>query len=169
MATTADATAATGADEATTDAPRKSRKKLFIIAGAVIVLCGLGAGGYFMFTGAPAETEHAADSKEPPPIPAVFIDLPPMVVNLVGQPDRPQYLRITVALEVSDEKVKTQIEPLMPRMVDAFQVQLRQMRAVDFEGAAGVYRLKEELLRRINAGIFPARIESVLIKELLLQ
>jgi flagellar protein FliL len=168
MASTADATAdAEGTGE---EAPKKSRKKLFIILAAVLLLGGGGAGAYFMFMGgAPAEDHAAAAEPEPAPKPAVYVELPQMIVNLVSQPERVQFLRIKVELQVADEKVKAQIEPHMPRLIDAFQVQLRQMRASDFEGAAGVYRLKEELLRRINAGVFPARVEAVLIKELLLQ
>lgn len=167
MASTADATA--DAEGTGDEAPKKSRKKLFIILAAVLLLGGGGAGAYFMFMGGGHDEIAAPAEAEPAPKPAVYVELPQMIVNLVSQPERVQFLRIKVELQVADEKVKALIEPHMPRLIDAFQVQLRQMRASDFEGAAGVYRLKEELLRRINAGVFPARVEAVLIKELLLQ
>ena len=143
----------------------KSRKMLFIIIGAVLVLA-LGGGGAFMFMGGAKQEAH--DDKPKPPA-TVFIDLPQMVVNLSTPAERQQYLRIKVALEVKDAELAKQIEPLMPRVVDSFQVQLREMRPTDFEGAASLYRLKEELLRRINAAIAPAHVEAVLFKELILQ
>ncbi len=39
----------------------------------------------------------------------------------------------------------------MPRVVDQFQGYLRELRMDDLKGSAGIVRLKEELLRRINA------------------
>jgi flagellar FliL protein len=57
----------------------------------------------------------------------------------------------------------------MAKVVDAFQVYLRELRKSDLEGSAGVYRLKEELRRRVNIAIFPAQIDSILFKEILVQ
>ena len=62
-----------------------------------------------------------------------------------------------------------EIQPRMAKVVDAFQVYLRELRKSDLEGSAGVYRLKEELLRRVNVAIYPSRVESVLFKEILVQ
>ena len=44
-----------------------------------------------------------------------------------------------------------QITPIMPRVMDAFQTYLRELRPSDLDGSAGLYRLKEELTRRVNA------------------
>ena len=43
-----------------------------------------------------------------------------------------------------------QITPVMPRVMDAFQTYLRELRPSDLDGSAGLYRLKEELTRRVN-------------------
>ena len=72
-------------------------------------------------------------------------------------------------LEVAEQKVVTQITPIMPRVMDAFQTYLRELRPSDLEGSAGLYRLKEELTRRVNASIAPARINAVLFKEIVVQ
>jgi flagellar FliL protein len=53
--------------------------------------------------------------------------------------------------------------------MDAFQTYLRELRASDLEGSAGLYRLKEELTRRVNAAIAPHRIVAVLFKEIVVQ
>ena len=39
------------------------------------------------------------------------------------------------------------IEAVMPRIVDNFQIYLRELRLEDLRGSAGIYRLREELLR----------------------
>ena len=72
-------------------------------------------------------------------------------------------------LEVAEQKVVTQITPIMPRVMDAFQTYLRELRPSDLEGSAGLYRLKEELTRRVNASIAPTRINAVLFKEIVVQ
>jgi flagellar protein FliL len=58
---------------------------------------------------------------------------------------------------------------LMPRIVDQFQGYLRELRMDDLKGSAGVVRLKEELLRRINASAAPYRVRDVLLKQMLVQ
>ena len=67
------------------------------------------------------------------------------------------------------QKMVAEIQPLMPRVMDNFQIFLRELRPSDLEGSAGLYRLKEELVRRINAAIYPARVEAILFKDVLVQ
>ena len=62
-----------------------------------------------------------------------------------------------------------QIQPMLPRVMDTFQVFLRELRPTDLEGSAGTYRLKEELTRRVNTAVAPGRITAVLFKEMLVQ
>jgi len=99
------------------------------------------------------------------------MDMPDVLVNLSssGGGDHTQYLKVKVVLEVPDDKVMAQIQPLMPRLLDTFQTYLRELRATDLDGSAGLYRLKEELTRRVNAAIAPSRINAVLFKEIVVQ
>ncbi len=143
-------------------APAKSRKKLFLYAGGGLGVLLLVLGSYFMFFSGSSETKQA-------PIKAVYFDLPEMTVNLSASADRPQYLRVKVTLEMADDKVQDAVKKAMPRVVDAFQVHLRELRAIDLEGSAGLYRLREELMRRINVAIAPAKIRAVLFKEVVVQ
>ena len=65
--------------------------------------------------------------------------------------------------------MQPQIQTAMPRVMDAFQTYLRELRATDLDGSAGLYRLKEELTRRVNAAVSPNRINAVLFKEIVVQ
>jgi flagellar FliL protein len=148
-------------------APAKKKLPIMLIAMvvAVVVLLGGGAAAYFLFFSAPKpdETHLAA-------VPETFIfNLPTMTVNLRGDGEREQFMKLTVALEVANEEVMTEIQPRMAKVVDAFQVYLRELRKTDLEGSAGIYRLKEELRRRVNIAIFPAQVDSILFKEILVQ
>jgi flagellar FliL protein len=92
------------------------------------------------------------------------------LVNLSNpSAERTQYLRIKVVLELPEPKMVEQITPIMPRVMDAFQTYLRELRPTDLDGSAGLYRLKEELTRRVNVSIAPARINAVLFKEIVVQ
>ena len=58
---------------------------------------------------------------------------------------------------------------LKPRIVDNFQVYLRELRIEDLRGSAGVYRLREELLARVNTAVQPVKVKNVLFNEVLIQ
>ena len=79
-------------------------------------------------------------------------------------------MKLSVSLELKggDEAVKA-LEPVMPRVVDQFQTYLRELRVEDLSGSAGMFRLKEELLRRVNMAIEPVQIQDVLFKEMIVQ
>lgn len=99
----------------------------------------------------------------------VFYDLPDMLINLSSAADDASFLKLVVSLELDDETVLPELEKLMPRVMDNFQVYLRELRREDLRGSAGVYRLKEELLYRINSSIKPIQVKDVLFKEMLVQ
>jgi flagellar FliL protein len=133
----------------------------FILIGIVAALA-LGAGGYFFFL-----KGHKSEVAAAPKV--LFYDLPDMTVNLSASPDRPQYLRVKVTLEVDNAHVIDAIKPVMPRVIDTFQTHLREVRITDLEGSAGLFRLRDELTRRVNLAIAPNRIRAVLFRELVVQ
>lgn len=146
-----------------------SRKVMIIAAVGLLVLGGGGGGAYFYFF---SGSEHEASAKHAakPVKPATFVDLPDVLVNLSnGANERTQYLKVKIVLELPDAAVVAQIQPLMPRVMDAFQTYLRELRPTDLDGSAGLYRLKEELTRRVNAAVAPNRITAVLFKEIVVQ
>jgi flagellar FliL protein len=149
--------------------PKAKRSKLRLAMFAAIPLLligGASAGGYFYFFKAKPEDKAAA----PAPKPAVFFDVPEVMVNLASTgTERSQYLKVKIVLELPDAALVQQITPLMPRVMDTFQVFLREMRPTDLEGSAGLFRLKEELTRRVNLAIAPGRINAVLFKEFIVQ
>jgi flagellar protein FliL len=145
------------------------RRLVIIAAAGLIVLLAAGAGLYFfVFAGRSATADSASSAMA---VPDTFIfNLPAMTVNLNDDgAEGDQFLKLTIALEVADETVMREIQPRMAKVVDAFQVYLRELRKSDLEGSAGIYRLKEELRRRVNLAIFPAHVEGILFKEILVQ
>jgi flagellar FliL protein len=155
-----------GAEAAAPEKKKLPLKLIIMVAGGLVVLGGGGFGGYKMFFGQAKEAHAAA----PPPKPAVFVDMPEILVNLSSAgSDRTQYLKVKMTLEVADQQMQAQLQPMMPRVTDTFQTYLRELRPSDLDGSAGLYRLKEELTRRVNALVSPHRVNAVLFKEIVVQ
>lgn len=146
---------------------RKFPLKLVLIALGGLLLLGGGGGGAFYFLKAkPSGNTVAAAAPKPP----AFLDLPDTLVNLANTGgERPQYLKVKIVLELPDQAMVQQVQPVMPRVMDSFQTYLRELRPTDLEGSAGLYRLKEELTRRVNNAISPSRVSAVLFKEIVVQ
>ncbi len=164
------------ADEAVDEAP-KSRfggRRRLIIFGAAGLLLVAGTGGVLYATGfaskllgGKAETTEAA--APPPAKPSVFLDLPDLLVNLNSTGRKASFLKISVSLELEEQGDTARIQAVMPRIVDNFQVYLRELRVEDLRGSGGIYRLREELLARVNAAASPVKVRDVLFKEMLVQ
>lgn len=145
----------------------KSKFKLIVIAVAVLVLAA-GGGAYFFLFSHPKDDKHAEAKPEAKPV--VYVDVPEILVNLAGQPgERVQYLKTKVVLEVKEASLVEKITPAMPRITDLFQTYLRELRSSDLNGSIGLFRLKEELTKRVNAAIAPVQVNAVLFKEILIQ
>jgi flagellar FliL protein len=187
-----------GAEGAEGEAPAKKKmsgKKLvlFIILPAVLVLGGGGAAAYMLlFSGGGEQHAEANDGHgkakgghgeegagEPVPGPngttimqgdgVVFVTMPEMLVNITGPEGRPAYLKLKLTLEAPDDATVTALGEHIPRVTDQFNGFLRELRTDDLSGSAGAYRLRLELLRRVNLVIAPMQINAVLIEEMLVQ
>lgn len=177
-------------DGVTEDEPRKrklSSKKLilFVVLPAVLVLGGVagalfsgmlgGGGGDEAEVAQVTADEAAAEGGEGGGGAAagaggsIFYDMPEMLVNLNTGGRSSSFLKIQVSLELSNPEAVAPIEQVLPRIVDNFQVYLRELRPDELSGSAGMYRLKEELLVRVNAAAQPAKVQDILFKEILIQ
>jgi flagellar FliL protein len=170
---------------------------LFVVLPAILVL-GAGGGAAYMllFKGGGAEQHAEADAggghgkakgghgeegaaTEAVPGPngtmithgegVVFVELPEMLVNITGPDGRPAYLKLKLTIEAADDAVVTAVGEQVPRVTDQFNGFLRELRTDDLSGSAGAYRLRLELLRRVNLVIAPQQINAVLIEEMLVQ
>ena len=142
-----------------------SLKMMIIIAAGLLVVGGGGGAYFYFFKGG----QHKDEAK-PVAKPAIFVDLPDVLVNLSNAAnEHTQYLKVKIVLELPTAEVVTEIQPLMPRVMDAFQTYLRELRPTDLDGSAGLYRMKEELTRRVNAAVAPNRVTAVLFKEIIVQ
>jgi flagellar FliL protein len=152
--------------------PGSGRKKLLLfVAAPVLALLLIGAGLYFTgvlnrFIGTKTD---AKEEKAATPKATIFYDLPDLLVNLNSAGRKSSFLKMSVSLELDSQIDVARVQSVMPRIIDNFQVYLRELRVEDLKGSAGLYRLREELLLRVNAAAAPAKIDDVLFKEMLVQ
>lgn len=155
------------------------RSLLLFVVLPLVLLIGIGAGAFVsgladpllaMFLGAPPEEgEHHEEKEVVEAGPTTYYELPQMLVNLNNTGRKSNFLKIVVSLEVSGEDAPHVLDEALPRIVDNFQVYLRELRVEDLRGSAGVYRLREELLFRVNAAVEEIKVTDVLFKEMLVQ
>jgi flagellar protein FliL len=179
---------AEGEGEGEEGAKKKKPPLMFIIIGAVVAVLVLGGGGgaaYFFLFHKPADAAHAAKPKKPPkkdgdkddkngaqiadgPDGVVFYTPPDIVVNMDTPDGKPTFLKLKLTFELPDHDTADAIDENMPRMQDMFQTFLRELRPEDLAGSQGSYQLRMELLRRVNLVIAPAKVNTVLIEEMLI-
>jgi flagellar FliL protein len=148
-----------------------SKKMLMIAVPALLLVVGGGGAGAYFFLIKKSDAAHEAKAEEVPLTPpkVAFSDMQDILVNIQSNDGTPAYLKLGVSLELEDEEQKTAMQPLMPRITDQFQAYLRELRLDDLKGSAGVLRLKEELLRRVNVAAAPYKVRDVLLKEMIVQ
>ena len=171
---------------------KKSAMKLMIVAGAAAVLVLGGGGGAAWFLMAPkgekagahkpakkkkSGGDHGKSDKPADrnaavitdgPDGVVFYTLPDIVVNMQTADGRPTFIKLKVTFELADGSVAEALEPARPRMKDMFQTFLRELRPEDLAGSQGSYQLRMEILRRVNLVVAPAKVNAVLIEEMLI-
>jgi flagellar FliL protein len=147
------------------------KKKLFIIVGLVLLLLvGGAAGAYFAGLLDPllgGDENQAGEDGIPQEV--VFYDLEELLVTLSTAGREAAFLKIKISLELEKLEDVPKVESLLPRVIGNFQIYLRELRVEDLKGSAGMYRLREELLKRVSAAIAPIKVNDVLFKEMLIQ
>lgn len=154
-------------------APAGKSKKKMIIIGVVALVLVLGgvAGAYFagLFGGGEHAAEGEGDKEGKEVHQAVYYTMPEFLINLNTANKASSFLKTTVILEVAKQEDVPLIEANLPRLVDAVNTYLRELRASDLSGSAGIQRLREELLIRANKALAPVKINDVLFKEIVIQ
>lgn len=170
--------------EATEESSGKMKKLLLIIIP--ILLLGVGGGLYFTGTldsllgkkpavegeehaeGGHGDEKAAGEHGEGHAPGVAFLAVPDIIVNLQSD-DNPHFIRLKIKLELKNEKDLQAVETVVPRVIDQFQTFLREMRLQDLRGTAGIYRLRQELLYRVNLAAKPVVVQDVLFQEILVQ
>jgi flagellar FliL protein len=147
--------------------PKKKKKKtLIVILLIALSICG-GVGGYIT-----TQKKKKPEGEEKPKeavAKTVFYDMDEIIVNLNTSGKGVSFLKLRLTLEVTKAADIKALDELMPKIQDALQLYLRELRPIDLQGSVGLYRLREEILLRINKVVYPAQVSDILFKDVLVQ
>lgn len=178
---------AEGAEEAEGSHRFTAKKILLFIVLPLVFIITLGLSAYFfgfldkVFPKEPLACENVKEGDKDfaectaqaaaknADFPGAFLTMEDIIVNLNSAGKHPRFLKIAVKLEMEDAEEQKKIEPLMPRVVDQFQMYLRELRVSDLRGTSGIYRMKIELLNRVRAVAPDVKVRDVLFQEILVQ
>lgn len=164
-----------------------SGKKVVVLVAGVVIAALVGVGVMTLFGGESADPEEEAldqmaedaarqrdeaQLEEDQPnerLALLFYDVPEQLYNLNTGGQGSSFLRVRIALEIDRESYRADLDAKLPRVLDEFNAYMRELRPEDLNGAAGIFRLKEELLMRINQAVAPTRVKDVLFQEFLVQ
>ena len=166
-----------------------SGKKIIIIAAGAVIALFVVVGAMTMFGGddEPEDTEDdelaqmaedaaerrdqakAEQDKTAEELKTLFVALDEQLYNLNTGGEGSSFLKARITLEIDRESFRADIEAKMPRILDEFNVYMRELRPEDLDGAAGIFRLKEELLMRINQAVAPTRVKDILFQQFIVQ
>lgn len=146
------------------------KMKLFIALCVILLISAIAT--YFFYQKRKAKLEEIAKQQEVEAAAQdtpIFTDLDEMVVNLDTRGKGINFLKLKITLEIQDQQSLAVLNKLMPKVKDAFQLYLRELRPNDLYGSISLYRLRDELLIRINKILYPAKVNDILFKDVLVQ
>jgi flagellar protein FliL len=157
-------------DENGNPVPKKKKgKKKLIILLLLLLIIGGGAGAWFGGL-IPHGKQEAAEGEEGELANKIsYLEMEEFLVNLNNPGKQVSFLKMTVTLELPNLATENAVKEKMPRIRDVFQVYLRELHRNDLQGSAGIQRLREELLLRINKILDPQKVNDILFKEIIVQ
>lgn len=161
------------------EAPKK--KKLGLVKWIIlaVVILALGGGGFFAyvkFFAAPKEpaAEQSKDGTAPPPPPGEvkgykdLVTLPTFVVNLADPLGR-RYLKLSMDVEVADEKVVMEINASQSKIRDAVILLLSSKSFQELSTIESKILLKKQLVERLNQVLGGPKVLRVFFTEMVVQ
>jgi len=150
------------------------KKLLFLLLLVLIVAVGGGAAYKFLVLDKKAaETKEKQAERIIEEIKAtenvgVMFDLGTFVVNL-ADPDIERYLKVSIVLELKDQKVQQEAQKRLPQIKDAITTLLLTKRSSDIRTPEGIEFLKEEIAKRVNAILPLGGVKNVYFTEFIIQ
>ena len=151
-------------------AKKGGKRKLLIIGGAVLLLLIAGGGGVF-YLGLLDEMLGIEEEETGIIILAgkVFYKLEDITLNLNAEGPKSRFLKLGLTLVLLKEEDIVKIEALIPRIVDNVTAYMRELKPEEMAGSANFYRVRENLLMRVQVAVAPVKVTNILFNSALIQ
>jgi flagellar FliL protein len=146
---------------------------IIIISVAVLFMGMVGAGFYILWNKIsqmpldPAAVEEIPVEEEENVIGPLY-SLDTMIVNLADHGGK-RYLRVTMALELSDPEAAMTIESRLPQVRDAILMILPTKTYDDVSTTEGKIALRGEVMEKINGLMTKGRVNNIYFTEFVVQ
>lgn len=152
------------ADEELAEEEDAPKKKGGLLIG--LVLAVVAGGGAFAFTSGMIGGGGDAPEKKPVVLLSdglAFVPVEPMTIA-IGNPANNRYLRFRAELEVGED-YKSDIEKMMPRVVDVLNTYLQSLEMADIEDPSALLTLRSQMRRRVDLVVGGDRVHDLLVME----
>ena len=147
-----------------------------LVLPMVALVIGVG-GGYYLGSSMTEQSIKEAEqltpkeevvNKDPNAMVGEMFKLAPFVVNL-NEPRGNRYLKTTIQLEMDSEALKAELERRNAQLQDTILSLLTSKSSKELQALEGKFRLREELLSRINALLVNGVVTRVYFTEFVIQ
>ncbi|MDZ5760938.1 flagellar basal body-associated FliL family protein [Lyticum sinuosum] len=97
----------------------------------------------------------------------VYYEMRDIIVQL--ETDNTKFLKITLNVKFYDKKAYEKTISILPQVEDVIQSYLRQMQPDGLNSNFSMYKLRGDLLLRMNTLIYPEKIDAIFIKDILIR
>ncbi|UCG07323.1 MAG: flagellar basal body-associated FliL family protein [Desulfobacterales bacterium] len=145
-----------------------------LVAILFVVMLGLTAGLFMIWTKlstADAVAKEAAAAKNPQAVTqslGTIFSLDTFIVNLADESGK-RYLRITMDLELSNDKLVEEMKRRLPQMRDGILMILPTKRFEDIRTVEGKTRLRNEIIAKLNSLLGHGSITNIFFTEFVVQ
>jgi len=141
------------------------RKILFLIPILLLLLAVAGGGVYFFLFNKP---KKEGEEKVAPSHVGAMVDLGVFTVNLADK-GTDAYAKVAITLELSNEKVKQEVDKRMPIIKDAI-IDVISSKTSDFvRTPEGREALRLELIKRLNIILVEGGVRNIYFTEFVVQ
>ena len=151
-----------------------SKTMLIIIISVVVLFMGTVGAGFFILWNKisqlpqnPAIADDVAIEEDENTIGPLY-SLDTMIVNLADHGGK-RYLRVTMALELSDPDAQATIESRLPQVRDAILMILPTKKYGDVSTTEGKIALRSEVMDKINSLITKGQVNNIYFTEFVVQ
>jgi len=154
----------------------KGGKKKLIFILLFLILAAVGGGAAYKFLVLDKKKEQTKEKQAEKIIEeikatenvGVMFDLGTFVVNL-ADPDIERYLKVSIVLELKDQKVQAEAQKRLPEIKDAITTLLLTKKSSEIRTPEGIEFLKEEIAKRVNAILPLGGVKNVYFTEFIIQ
>ncbi|MFN3598437.1 MAG: flagellar basal body-associated protein FliL [Aquificaceae bacterium] len=141
-----------------------SKKKLLIILPFLLLIAAGGGGYFFVFS----KKDKKEESSPLPSQVGVMMDIGTFTVNLADR-DVDTYARVSITMEISDQKVRQEVEKRLPIIKDVIIDVLSSKTSSYVKTPEGRENLRLELIKRINTILIEGGVRNIYFTEFVVQ